>query len=525
MRKPTYSGISFAIAIFLMTPFFKIEASTSIIVGKKASKDGSVLLGHNQDCIGKCIVNAWCIPGEDHETESKVQLMSGKEIPQIKKTWGYIWFQFYGEKFSNCMINEMGVTITSNPCLSREDNPSLTDGGISLMLEKLLAERATSAREAVQIGGSLLDQFGYNDSGKTLILCDQNEAWILSIVFGKHWIAQRVPDDELVVVANNYVIRNVNFHDSTNFIFSKNDILQYAITRGWYDPSKERSFDFNKVYAKQSGYFTPAIERKLNMRQWRGYQLLAKKPFDEKMARQDGLPFSMKAKGKIDIVEVIRVLRDHYENTQYELANDFRLVLNKPSNEHHIASTLPKELKLNPNNTTERTICSIATQFSYCAQLRNWLPINLGSLLWVCYGRPDCNLYIPWYIGITKIPDGYNMMSDIQNPVDAMKININTHSNLFSYNPTTAFWIFNELENIVDLNYNQSFPIVQTHWEPFEEKIFSFQKDFEISALQFNEQNPNETKIFLTKFTKKITEEVLLETKLLIRKLKTQLYH
>ena len=110
MKKITYSITGLAMIIFLLKPSYKIEASTSIIVGKKASKDGAVLLGHNQDCIGRCIVNTWYIPRQDHEKESTVQLTSGKEIPQHQKTWAYIWFQFHGEKFSDFANNIFGIT-------------------------------------------------------------------------------------------------------------------------------------------------------------------------------------------------------------------------------------------------------------------------------------------------------------------------------------------------------------------------------------------------------------------------------
>lgn len=523
MKKAVLHFVCISIILHILS--HQVFGSTSIIVGKKASEDGSILFGHNQDYPGKFVVNVWVVPRLNHKADSTVKLLSGGNIPQVPVTWGYIWFQLNGKEFSDCMLNEMGVAIATNRCPSREDKPDLTDGGIGFMLQRLIAERATTAREGVEIGGFFLNKFGYKDSGRSLVLCDANEAWILSIIQGKHWVAQRVPDDGFVVIANNYVIREIDFKDTINFIFSENDILEYATKRGWFDKTKEKTFDFVGVYEHSSNRLSNTFEKEFNLRQWRGQQLLGKNPLDEKTVQQKGLPFSLKSKRKIGLTELMAVLRDHNQGTQYELAKDIRLVINSTSIQESSPTALPKEIFGNPNNTTQQTICSINTQFSFIVQLRSWLPADIGSLLWICFGRPDCNLYIPWYVGINQIPDHYTYNSGITNPQEAMKKHFDLNPEIYVYDPKAAFWIFNELENLVDYNYNEAIGVVQPQWKAFEEKIFHFQKDFEVSALQLIEQNPAETRTFLTRFTEKITEEALWETKKLIIKLKTQLYH
>ena len=82
--------------------------------------------------------------------------------------------------FADSYLNEWGVTIASNACRSREDSTGLTKGGISYWLRRLMAERARTAREAVQIGGELVEKYGYDSSGRTYCIADAQEAWLMA---------------------------------------------------------------------------------------------------------------------------------------------------------------------------------------------------------------------------------------------------------------------------------------------------------------------------------------------------------
>jgi len=224
MKKIAHAVVILCILSYI--PHFSF-ACFSIIVGKKASKDGAVLFGHNEDDGGKRVVNAWLVPRMQHSETECITLVHGGLVPQVKETWSYLWFQMNGLSFSDYYMNEWGVTIASDACESREDKPELTDGGIGYYLRRIVAERAKSAREGVRIAGDLLDHFGYASSGRTLVICDPHEGWILSMVAGKHWVAQRVPDDAVVVLPNVFIIREVDFSNKKDFIVSRSDIREY----------------------------------------------------------------------------------------------------------------------------------------------------------------------------------------------------------------------------------------------------------------------------------------------------------
>src|SRR5437870_1069552 len=115
------------------------------------------------------------------------------------------------------------------------------------MLRRLMVERSRTARQAVEVAGSLLNRFGYVDSGRTYVVADPNEAWLLAVVRGRQWVAQRVPDDAVVILPNVYITGIVNFKDRTNWIASPN-LIEYAVRRGWFDPKAGKAFDFARVY-------------------------------------------------------------------------------------------------------------------------------------------------------------------------------------------------------------------------------------------------------------------------------------
>lgn len=76
-------------------------------------------------------------------------------------------------------MNEWGVAVVSNACRPSkigEEKPE--DMGIGYGLRRLVAERARSAREAVEIAGALIEEFGYT-SGRSYQFCDKNEAWVI----------------------------------------------------------------------------------------------------------------------------------------------------------------------------------------------------------------------------------------------------------------------------------------------------------------------------------------------------------
>jgi dipeptidase len=349
----------------------------TVLVGKNASADGSVMIGHNEDDRGDIIVDLRKIPPHDYGAPQKISLVKGGTFETDGKTNGFLWIEATTQEFADSFINELGVVITSDSCPSRETKDDSTDGGIGYMLRRIVAEKAKSAREAVKIAGDLVEKFGYRASGRTYSILDKDEAWMLAVIRGKHWFAQRVPDDEVAIIPNHYTIRGIRPDDPDLFMGSR-DIVEYARINGWYDETKEGPFDFKKAFDRPSR--RDLVSDGNTLRHWRGLTLLC----GRKWEISDDYPFSSKPGKKITAEDLMAVLRDHYEGTEYDATDGYRTG--------------------SPNRTRFRTICTASTINAFVVSLNRKAPEPLSVSIWLALGKPDTTVFLPLYYDVESLP-------------------------------------------------------------------------------------------------------------------------
>jgi len=118
-------------------------------------------------------------------------------------------------------------------------------------------ERATTARQAVQMMGALAEEHGFYGAGEfegtseSLVVSDTDEAWIFHILPDPTgtlciWADQRVPDNGFAVLANMFVIRQVDPNDTENSLMSKS-VHQVARDYNWWS-EEEGLLGFTMVY-------------------------------------------------------------------------------------------------------------------------------------------------------------------------------------------------------------------------------------------------------------------------------------
>jgi len=440
----------------------------SVLVGKKASADGSVLFAHNEDDGGVQLVNYYRVPRIEHADGEVVSLDAGAVAPQVKLTYSYLWFEMPGMAFSDSYANEWGVAIASDACTSREKNGLLKDGGIGYWLRRLIAERARTAREGVKIGGALIENYGYASSGRTYVIADANEGWMLSVVNGRHWVAQRVPDDHVAVLPNYYTIGHVNLSDTMNFL-GADDLIDYAIAQHWYNPDTDGAFHFARAYSSPGNLINPGNVHRM----WRGVNLAAGTDYPIDAA----FPFSLPPKEKLTVQDLMRVLRDHCVGTELDKTNGYKL---------------GSPYELNPS-----TICANHTQYGFVAQLRSWMPVQIGAVIWLAQHRPDTQAFVPWYLGMSEPPHGY-AFGDYRSALDQ---HFNPPSNVHDKTRPHAFWSFVTLTNKVDEHYSQAIWTVQKKWNEFEMNGFKEQGKWDIKARKVYAYHPDEVAKMLTEFS------------------------
>ena len=418
----------------------------TIAAGKNTTTDGSVLLAHNEDDHGRLLVNVYKVAAQEHGKNDVLTLNSVTALPQVKNTPAMLWLEIPETDFADAYVNEFGVAVTSNSCPSREDKPELTRGGIGFMLRRLIAERAQTARAGVRIAGELVAQFGYTASGRTYVIADARESWFMHIVNGKHWIARRVPDNEVAVIANCYTIGPVDLNDRDNFQGSP-DIIEYAVHRGWYDPEKDGSFDFARAYSDPNNL----TDMRNVMRQWQGTNMLAAK--SHKL--EERFPFSFKPEHDIHLNDLFQVLRDHYEGSKYDLSDHYK--------------------NGSPNAGKNRTICTESTQYAFVAQLRDWLPAEIAHAVWICFRRPDSNAFSPWYVAGKQFPDGYGLDTS----GNALKNHFTPVPPQALEDPNLAFTTYARLSEMVDRQYRARIEKTLKLWRNYEDFLFKDVKDHE----------------------------------------------
>ena len=441
----------FLIAIIFLFTFTAFSQSPknancfSMLAGKNATVDGSVMIAHNEDDWGDLYVDWHMVPRIKHKKGSILKLEKGGIVEQVDETNRFFWLQMPGLQFSDSYMNEWGLTIASNQCRSMEDKGELLDGGIGYYLRRLMIERAKTAREAVEIGGQLVERFGYHYSGRTYIIADSKEAWMMAVVKGKHWVAQRIPDDHIAIIPNYYTIQHIDLADSQNFLGSK-DIISYAIERGWFDPDEGERFNFREAYG------SPETLHGI----WNIPRHMAAINFfaEEKYSYYDNFPFSFKAKKEISHADIMEILGTHGEGTQFEISPNYN--------------------NGNPHDTAIKRVCSGGNQYGFVAQLREGLPDPIAHVMWLAPKRPCIQPYTPWYIGINRINEAYSR----GNPRTCLAKHF-LDEDLKSKTSDKAYWTFKAYSDACDKNYNELSKLMTGHKEGLQDEMLEQQAIFE----------------------------------------------
>jgi dipeptidase len=511
MNKKLFVIVFFSV-VLLLTSFSLAEECTTLIAGKMTTVDGSILFAKTEDDGPAEVDYLWYVPGKTHEPGAVVKLEAGGTIPQVRETYAYFWDQCPGTSYSNSIINEWGVAFGSNMCQSKEDpvekveaRGDLVNGGLGFRLRMILAERARTAREAVMIAAKLLDQYGYNAAGRNLNIVGPNEAWQLQMVRGKNYVARRVRDDEVAVIANTFSIREVDMNDSKNFVCSPT-LISYAVKRGWYDPGKDGKFDFAKAYAPEKAHKSPAN----TFRQWIMAKLLNKNfSITPEESTTGVMPAAVKPDRKLSLRDVMTILRSHYEGTSLDKSG----------------FTHDKEYKITPHKTPYN-ICNYGTHRTTIVQQRSWLPPAIGTVTWRALDEPCCSGFVPWYLGATRIPEEFRGAPEslYTTKRDLLDFHFNAPSETRDLDMETASGVFTHLGRMADANYGKVIDYVRDRWQKFEDQAFALQPVIDKSALELYNQDKKLAYEYLTLYTTSQAIKSIKTAKYMLKTIKDQLW-
>ncbi|MBR3698703.1 MAG: C69 family dipeptidase [Bacteroidales bacterium] len=484
------------------------SACTNLIVGKKASTDGSVMCTYNCDGFGFSGSLSYS-PSGRHEPGELIAIHGwgpsheGRYVKQVEYTYNVVG-----------LMNEKQVSIVETTFDGRLElvNPDGLLDYFSLM--RLALQRSSTAREAIKCMAELVEEYGYNSSGETITICDPEEAWIMEIIGkgpdrqGAVWVALRVPDDCICAHANLSRIREFPLESGKRkvesgklfsldgkSISSKNlkkindpkvdcvyayDVISFAREKGFFN-GKDEDFSFRDAYC-------PIDFENVRYADARVWSFFRHHYSHEEMDRYlpyingdfeqcDHLPLWIKPDKPLSLRDLQQDMRDHFEGTPLDMTSDMTAgPWGMP------IRPLPMHFKDSDSLAyfRERPIATQQSGFTMTCQMRSWLPNDVGGVTW--FNCDDANMvaYVPLYCCITQVPDCFRPENNPR----------------AEFSDKSAFWMNNWVANMVYPRYSMMIGDLRKAQKELEDYYFTDQ-DKVVEAIK--DMTPADRQSFLNR--------------------------
>ena len=479
-------------------------ACTNLIVGKKASADGSVMCTYNCDGFGFSGSLSYSPAGQHAEGELIAihgwgPSHEGQYVKQVPYTYNVVG-----------LMNERQVTIvetTFDGRLELVNHDGLLDY-FSLM--RLALQRSSTAREAIKCMAELVEEYGYNSSGETITVCDPNEAWIMEIVGkgpnrkGAVWVALRIPDDCICAHANLSRIRQFP-QEKGRSINSKQlakinipevecvyayDVISFAREKGFYN-GKDQDFSFREAYCPidfENVRYADArvwsfFRHHYSHEEMDKYLPYINGDFDQ----YDHLPLWIKPDEPLTLRDLQNDMRDHFEGTALDMTSDMTSgpwgMPIRPLPMHYKDSDSIPYFR-------ERPIATQQSGFTMTCQMRSWLPDDVGGVTW--FNCDDANMvaYVPLYCCITQIPDAFRPENNPRN----------------EFSEQSAFWMNNWVANMVYPRYSMMIGDLRKAQKELEDYYFADQEEV---LAEIKDMMPADRQSYLNRKSIAYTEKMM----------------
>ena len=380
-------------------------ACTTILVGKKASNDGSTMIARNDD--GHFTVKKMTVVTPDKQPKVynsvnghvKIELPDNPLrytcTPNVSKADG-IW-PANGINSENVAMTAT-ETITTNPRVLAADplvvyrkavkkGEKDIPGGIGEEeMVMIVLPYIHSAREGVERLGTLLEKYGtYEMNG--IAFSDKDEIWWLETIGGHHWIARRVADEEVVIMPNQFGLDQFDMDDALGAKkdnMCSADLREFVEENHLYVGNPDEPFNPRLAFGSHSDadhvYNTP--------RAWymARYFLPTSYVWDGEMAdftpESDYLPWSFIPEKKVTLEDIKYILSSYYQGTDYN----------------------PMAKADAPKKGLYRPIGISRTDVMAILQIRGYMPKEIAALEWVCFASNPYNQVMPVYANVDRVP-------------------------------------------------------------------------------------------------------------------------
>ena len=451
-----------AAAIFATVAAPRTDACSNVIITHGASTDGSAMISYSADShqlYGELYFQAagdWKA-GAMRRVDDWDSYRFHGYIPQVAHTY---------QRVGN--MNEHQLIIAESTWGGRmelENKQGIIDYG---SLIYIALERARTAREAIQIMVSLVDEFGYASEGESFSIADTEEAWVMDLIGkgegskGMLWVARRIPDGYICAHANQARISRFPLNDPENCLYAP-DVISFAREKGWFS-GEDSEFSFCDAYCPLDF----GTVRACDARVWSAFNILCDGQFTymDESGREvtrpasdwldyamgynldNPMPLFVKPSRQISVKNVADVMRDHFEGTPMDMTTDIGAGGNAlPYRWRPMSFKYEGKSYLN-----ERALATQQTGFWFVAQSRTGLPDIIGALQWFGCDDAATSYLTPIYANTTEVPE-------------CLRVG---NGNMLTYSPTSTFWMCNRVTNACYKMYNQMAPYVRERVDAFE---------------------------------------------------------
>ncbi|MEG1748479.1 MAG: C69 family dipeptidase [Tannerellaceae bacterium] len=505
------------------------DACTVIVAGKKATADGSVLNSHT-DCGADCRIQV--VPGQKYPKGTTVPVcyglltrnQPGKEnaevlghIPQAEQTYTY-----FHSAYSH--INEYQLCIGESTMSQRSELQVAKGEGKQIMTVEQVAafalQRCRTAEEALTLITSLMETYGFLPScgpeSECLTLADPEKVWILELFSvgkdwtpesgkpGVIWAARRLPDDQIALIPNWSIIKEIDVNRPEEYKASSN-YQQVAIDNGWYNPASGRPFVWQEAYA-------PITHEWSTNRFWLFCETFAPglipiqrktadpyKNLDQYTQYVEPLsiyPFSFVPEKKLTVQDVMDFQRSTFEGTIYDKENDAAWYIPTADGKalkSKLATPFPtREMQKLMKTTRRRAVARMDGEYGMVAQLRSWMPREIGGVYWVFMDNAYTSPYFPIFTGVTAIPEVYRTYDPT------------------AYSDQSARWAVDFVDNLLYLNWQDGKKDLQAARTPLEADFFARNAAIEKEYVALQKKNKEKASLLLNNYEQECADRVML---------------
>ena len=483
------------------------ENCTTIMVGRHASSDGSVMTSHS--CDGNYRTWLEIYPHQKFDQGAVHQVYSGMlhteeawdmtkvvlkgEIPEASETFAFL-------NTAYPCLNEKQLAIGETTIYGREE--LVNQNGMFLIeeLEKIALQRCKTAREAIALIGKLAEEYGYADLAECITLADPKEVWQLEIAgSGKGkpssiWCAERIPDENIGVCANIPRISDIDFRNHDYFMYST-DLQNVAKNLGYWDGKEPLKFwkiiNGKKPFSIREFYILNRLAPSLNL------------SFDAVE-----LPFSVKPERKQSPRDIMKFFRETYEGTQWDMTKNLLITVKEKDKdgketERQVKSPIISNWMNNDIRNLlnaikpglverQRTIAIAGCSYSHVIQCRDWLPDEVGAVAWFSFDNPGESPRIPIFSGVLSLPPSFNVCGQPRYRTDA------------------AIWSFREANRLATVNWSKGRTLIEPAVQEFEDKAFTELPSIEKRVIELVKDGKNEdAKKFVTSYTNSFADATM----------------